>query len=119
MSEIIKSSDDFKLPTAEELKVIASLSPELGKVLIDIWAENQRSLMAIKENEHLIFDKNAKTKRIQSILAPVLGTLMATIAFALGAFGIQANANLWAIAALITPIAGLAGVLIWGYQKSK
>ena len=48
-----------------------------------------------------------------------LGTALASGAIALGAFVVAQGANVYAIAALVTPIFGLAGVFVWGGQRPE
>ncbi|MCJ2137021.1 hypothetical protein MKK69_23750 [Methylobacterium sp. J-026] len=60
---------------------------------------------------------DASHARIYRHLCLFLGTALASGTIALGAFAVAQGANVYAIAALVTPIAGLAGVFVWGGQR--
>jgi hypothetical protein len=62
---------------------------------------------------------DASHARIYRYLRLFLGTALASGAIALGAFAVAQGANVYAIAALITPIFGLAGVFVSGGQRPK
>ena len=62
---------------------------------------------------------DASHARIYRHLCLFLGTALASGAIALGAFAVAQGANVYAIAALVTPISGLAGVFVWGGQRPR
>jgi hypothetical protein len=68
---------------------------------------NQASL----EHKKLIYSSGLK------FALAILGTGLASAAFILAAHAINSKASLIELAALITPIAGLAGVFLWGFQR--
>jgi hypothetical protein len=57
--------------------------------------------------------------RIYRIISIISGTFLATGSLALCAFAVEKGANLVPIAAVLAPIAGIAGVFIWGYQPRR
>ncbi|MCJ2057675.1 hypothetical protein MKL09_14045 [Methylobacterium sp. J-048] len=60
---------------------------------------------------------DASHARIYRHLCLFLGTALASGAIALGAYAVAQGTNVYAIAALVTPISGLAGVFVWGAQR--
>ena len=57
---------------------------------------------------------DASHARVYRHLCLLLGTVLASGAIALGAYAVAQGANVYAIAALVAPISGLAGVFVWG-----
>ena len=62
---------------------------------------------------------DASHARIYRHLCLFLGTALASGAIALGAYAVAQGADVYAIAALVTPISGLAGIFVWGGRRPK
>lgn len=85
-------------------------------------ADANRELCTIENHERRMDEawaeecRQAKHLRVYRYSSVFSGIVLAGGSLALCAFGIERHANLLAIAAVIGPAAGLAGVFVWGYR---
>jgi hypothetical protein len=97
---------------AEFFESIKSLSEESQKEIIDIY---KTEIKAHHANEEI----KLTLKQSTHFMNLGFGSILALSAFLLAAYAIYQKANLLDLAALITPIAGLAGVFLWGFQRKN
>jgi hypothetical protein len=105
MSNITPPSENSRF--IEELKNLPSESQDK---LIEIYGNKQKALIEFEHKKEELLQK-AKYQGI------AFGTFLAALVIGLGAFAISQKSNLLEVAALITSIAGLAGVFLWGFQR--
>lgn len=108
-----------KLLPLSDLDRINSHSPEIAAQYLRNWLElkdqYERAIVASMLDEV----ENSRHRRFYSILSVVLGTFLATISLVVCLYGIHEGANLLALAALLGPVSGLAGVFVWGYRPQQ
>jgi hypothetical protein len=113
----VKNSGKLIEIPIEAMEKAEQLFEGSSEIILKAWYEQQSSLSFIKFEELKLNAKKYDSHHKFRQSGLIYGTLLALSALALGAFGIINKAELLSLAALITPIAGLAGVFIWGYQR--
>jgi uncharacterized membrane protein len=98
------------------LQKLESLVPGEAQRFLELVREEFRCYLDATRKESERQAREQQHLRLYSILSVILGTFLATASLALCAYAIQRGANLAPLAAVLGPVAGIAGVFIWGYQ---
>lgn len=105
-------------PSPADLKKVETALPGSAKILFDQYRiavtnyerrVDEDKLHQTRQENHAVFLR---------YLSIVCGTLLALASLSLSAFAIQRGASLTPLAAVLAPIAGIAGVFLWGYRIS-
>jgi hypothetical protein len=90
--------------------------PGSAQKLFDMYRAALQASERRQDDAHLEHFKEQRHLRLYRYFSVLSGVFLAIAALGLCAFGIERQANRYPIAALLTPIAGLAGVFIWNYR---
>lgn len=113
---MIDRPEPLSVKTLNDLK---SISPGEGAKCLELWRqEYEHYLEYIRNdaNQKIIEQKHLRNYRILTVMS---GTFLATASLALCAFAINKSADLLPLAGVLGPIAGIAGVFVWGYRPNK
>ena len=108
----------FLWPPLQALAALEHVSPELARRFLEEWIDSKAvyaQALADRIADAIESSRHHRRYRTTSIW---LGTVLAALSLAVGAYGIYAQANLLHIAALLAPVSGVAGVFIWGYRPN-
>jgi hypothetical protein len=108
-----------KLLPVVDLERIQSVSPEIAAQYLQSWLEVTKLYEKAAVEQMADDIANSRHKRLYSILSLSLGTFPATISLGVCLYGIHQGTNLLSLAAMIGPVAGLAGVFVWGYRPKS
>ena len=107
------------LPTAAELKRAEDASPGGAARLLDLYCIACQSYERRTDEmytEHRRHTSHLRQYRYFSVLS---GMTLAIGSLGLCAYGVESKANLLPLAAALGPVAGLAGIYIWGYRSGR
>src|SRR4051794_22904750 len=111
--------EKFKLPSKAELQRAEAAKPGVGKEWIDLYFEVVRSEMQRELQEQLArlsYLRHIQRYRYFSVAA---GCTLALASLGICAYGIHEKVDITPLAVVLGPLAGLAGVFIWGYRPGK
>lgn len=107
-----------EIPSAALLKQAEQVAAGSAKLLLEqhvaALAAHERRLDE-QLSANLAYFRHVATYRYVSVLS---GLLLAVVSLGVITFAIDRGAALTQLAAVLTPIAGLAGVFLWGYRPS-
>jgi hypothetical protein len=106
-------------PDLDKVAELEAIVPGSGARLLDAYFRALETDDEERRADLQTMVADASHARIYRHLCLFLGTALASGAIALGAFAVAQGANVYAIAALVTPISGLAGVFVWGGQRPR
>ena len=112
----LNDAEPASYPSAAELKPAEDYSSGSGGRLLELYCaalENYERRLDEKIAEER---KQAHHLRLYRYVSVLSGTLLAVASLALCAFGIERQTDLLPLAGVLGPVAGLAGVFIWGYR---
>ena len=106
----------YAVPSLDELSELHEKDPELARKFFDlavtaIEAEERNNSALIEESI-----RNSHGTRGFRVLCVLCGTGLALLSLALTAFAIYVKADLPSLAVILTGVAGIAGVFLWGYR---
>jgi hypothetical protein len=101
------SDFENELSLVEQIK---NLSENDKQLFVDIFKDNlkEKARLERKRQDHKLLIRSASI---------FFGSLLAGCSLLLAAHAINLKASLLELAAVFTPIAGIAGVFIWGFQR--
>ncbi|NVN80577.1 MULTISPECIES: hypothetical protein [unclassified Vibrio] len=105
--------------STDVLNELNKLVPEEAAKHLELWRQEYKNYLTAvsnQESEKLIDQRHLRNYRILTVMS---GTFLALSSLALCAFAIHEKADLVPLAAVLTPIAGIAGVFVWGYRPNK
>lgn len=103
-------------PTSAELKRAEDAAPGGAKQLFDLYCIALQSYERRMDEIYAESRRNSRHLRLYRYFSVLSGMLLAIASLALCAFGIERQADLLPLAGVLGPVAGLAGVFIWGYR---
>lgn len=97
------------VPSSSELERLDEAVPGSAQKIFDMYLAALQAYERRRDEAHLEHFKEQRHLRLYRYFSVLSGVFLAVAALGLCAFGIERQANLYPIAALLTPIAGLAG----------
>jgi hypothetical protein len=108
-----------KLLPPSDLERIHAHSPDAAVQYLQNWLELKTHYDRALVEQILDEIANSRHKRLYGILSVLLGTFLATFSLGVCLYGIHEGSNLFALAAMLAPVSGLAGVFVWGYRPRE
>jgi hypothetical protein len=108
-----------ELPSRNELQLLEDIEPGSGKKRIQLHLYSIKKKIEQKDRELDAKEKHQKHIQKYRYFSVAAGCLLALASLALCAFFVYMNADITPLAYILGPLAGLAGVFIWGYRPSK
>lgn len=109
----------YQVPSLAELEELHKKDPELARRFFDLAVS---AMEAEERNNSALITEAIKTSqgtRAFRVLCMLCGTGLALLSLALTAYAIYARADLPSIAIILTGVAGVAGVFLWGYRPKE
>lgn len=103
-------------PSPDALKKAETALQGSAKALFDLYQTSANNYERRVDEDKLRQTRQENHAVFLRYLSIVCGTLLAFASLSLSAFAIQRGASLVPLAAVLTPIAGIAGVFLWGYR---
>lgn len=104
------------LPTSAEMKRSEDAAPGGAKQLFDLYCISLQNYERRMDEASMESRRDARHLRLYRYFSVLSGMLLAISSLGLCAFGIERKADLLLVAGVLGPVAGLAGVFIWGYR---
>ncbi len=100
----------------DTLDRIESLAPGEGVKWLEIWRREYSDYVEAVQKDAAERVREIQHLRTYRVLTVMSGTFLAAASLAVCAFAIWKGASLAPLAAVLAPIAGIAGVFVWGYR---
>lgn len=108
-----------RFPTSAELKRAEEASLGGAKQLFELHCVALQNYERRMDEINQESRRHARHLRLYRYFSVLSGLLLSIASLALCAFGIERKANLLPLVGVFGPVAGLAGIFIWGYRPRE
>ena len=104
------------LPSSAALKRAEEAAPGGARRLFELHCQAIENHECRVNEEHAEKRRQSNHLRLYRYFSVVCGLTLAIASLALCALAIERKTDLWPLAVVLGPIAGIAGVFLWGYR---